>query len=115
MTKEKVNPVAHEAGKHRKGSGDAHVPPTRQAQSHTEVWKWSPHVRGKWQGAEALAGGSGRDTTLPSCLRSLELPPQEREQLVTTGGELFPICLCSSEWRGSTLHQNNPIEQNDSY
>lgn len=75
----------------------------------------SLYVRGKWKAAEAPTEGSGRDTTLPSCLQSLESPPNERERLVTTGGELFPICLCSSEWRGSALHQNNPIEQNDSY
>lgn len=62
-----------------------------------------------------LADGSSGDTILPSCLWSLELPPNEGERLVTTGGELFPICLCSSEWQGSALHQNNPIEQNDSY
>lgn len=75
----------------------------------------SLYVRGMWRGAEAPADGNSRDTTLPSCLQSLDLPPNERERLVTTGGELFPICLCSAEWRGSTLHQNNPIEQNDSY
>lgn len=54
MTKEKVNPVAHAAGKHRKGSGDAHVPQTRQAQSHTEVWALS--VREGEMGRSRSAG-----------------------------------------------------------
>lgn len=36
-----MNPVAHAAGKHRKGSSVAHVPPTSQAQGHTEIWALS--------------------------------------------------------------------------
>jgi len=37
VTEEKLNPVAHAAGKHRKGSNDAHVPLTSQAQVHTAI------------------------------------------------------------------------------
>lgn len=109
MTWKKVNPLACTTGKHGKRDSDAHVPPPSQAQGHTEIWSL-PLCEGKNGEEPKPPDGSGGDTTLPSCLRSLELSPNERERLVTAGGELFPICLCSSEWRGSALHQNNPIE-----
>lgn len=112
MTKEKVNPLAHAAGE-RKGNGDTLIM-TSQAQGCAETWAQGC-VMGMWSEAEAPADGIGRDTTLPRCLQSPELPPNERERLVTTVGELFPICLCSAEWWGSALYQNNSIEQNDSY
>ena len=62
MTK-KVNPIAHAAGKHRKGSSDASVPLSSQAQGHA-IWALSV-CEGEWKGAEAPADGRGRDTKLP--------------------------------------------------